>query len=55
MPEAATGGVLQKKSVLYNVAKLTANSCDRENTCEFCKLFKKTFFAEQTASEMHTL
>ena len=45
MPEAATVGVLRR---------LTGNSCGRVNTCEFCKIFENTFFAEQlrtTASE----
>ena len=49
MPEAATGGVLQKRK---------RNSCTRGNTCEFCKIYKNTFFTEQlrtTASEMRIL
>ena len=32
--------------------------CARENNCEFCEIFKNTFFTEQlqaTASEMQTL
>ena len=43
-----------KKGFLQNFAKFTGNSCARGNTCEFCKIFKNTFFTEQlrmTASE----
>ena len=54
MPEAASVGVLRKKVFFKFCAKYTGSSCARGNTCEFCKVFKNTFFTEQlwtTASE----
>ena len=47
-----------KKGVLEDFAKLRGNSRARGNTCEFCKVSKKTIFTERlriTASEMQTL
>ena len=46
--------VFCEKMFSLNFTKLTRNSCDRANTCEFCKIFENTFFTEQirtTASE----
>ena len=43
-----------KKRFSLKLAKFTGNSCARGRTCEFCKIFKNTFFTEQlrtTASE----
>ena len=50
--ETATGSVLWKKVFL----KISQNS--PENICEFCKIFKNTFFPEQvwtTAFELDIL
>ena len=53
MPEAATVGVLRKKA-FFKISQIHRKLCARGNTCEFCKIFKNTFFTEQirtTASE----
>ena len=54
MPEAATVGVLREK-IFFKISQNSQKTpVARGNTCEFCKIFKNTFFTEQlrtTASE----
>ena len=55
--EAATRGVLQKKLLLKMLQNSQENTCARVNfikketlaqvfSCDFCEIFKKTFFTE---------
>ena len=58
LPETTTAGVLRKKVFFKILQNPQETHVPEENTCEFCKVSKKTIFTERlrkTASEMQTL